>query len=139
MSVRKGSCLCGSVRYSVNGPMRAVVACHCTQCRKQSGHYFAASGADDRDLTIEDGGTLKWYAASDDAKRGFCGDCGSALFWKSDGSTRTSILAGSLDGPTNIKLDRHIFVADQGDYYVLNDGLPTFEQDDEGAPRPPSS
>lgn len=108
--------------------MREVFACHCSQCRKQSGHFYAATNAADADLTIEDSGTLKWYAASDIAKRGFCGTCGSALFWKPDGADYTSILAGSLDGDVDIKLTRHIFCADKGTYYELNDGLPTFPQ-----------
>ena len=77
-----GSCLCGSVKYRVDGPLREVVACHCQQCRKQSGHFYAATDCTDDDLTIEDGGALTWYAASDFAKRGFCKKCGSALFWR---------------------------------------------------------
>lgn len=139
MSVRRGSCLCGAVRYTVDGPLRAVVACHCQQCRKQSGHFFAATDAADADLTIEEDGALRWYAASQDAMRGFCGTCGSSLFWKANGSDKTSILAGSMDGETGLMLDRHIFASDKGDYYELNDGLPVFEQDDSAAPRPPRS
>ncbi|MEO0548006.1 MAG: GFA family protein [Pseudomonadota bacterium] len=135
-TTRHGSCLCGSVRYSVDGPMRAVVACHCQQCRKQSGHFFAATDALDTDLTITDGGTLKWYAASSEAKRGFCSTCGSALFWKSNGSVKTSILAGSMDGETRLALDRHIFVANKGDYYDVADGLPSFDQDDGAVAKP---
>ncbi len=126
-----GSCNCGGVSYTVTGPLREVIACHCSQCRKQSGHFYAATSADDSDLAISDNGSLKWYAASDDAGRGFCGTCGSALFWKRHGSGQTSILAGSLDGDAGgIKLDRHIFVADKGDYYSLDDGLPLHAKSD---------
>ena len=126
-----GGCNCGGVTYTVAGPMREVVACHCSQCRKQTGHFYAATNAADADLTVKDSGTLKWYAASDIAKRGFCGECGSALFWKPNGGDYTSILAGTLDGDAGgLKLDRHIFVADKGAYYELNDGLPAFEQGD---------
>ena len=126
----KGSCLCGGVKYTVDGPLRPVSACHCKQCRKQSGHFYAATNAADADMTIEDSGTLKWYAASDIAKRGFCGTCGSGLFWKPNGGEYTSILAGSLDEDDGVKLDRHIFCADKGDYYEINDGLPQFPQGD---------
>lgn len=125
-----GSCNCGGVRYRVDGPLRPVIACHCTPCRKQSGHYVAASGCADEHLTLEADATLKWYAASDTARRGFCGSCGSALFWKRNGSDRTSIMAGTLDEDGGIKLERHIFCADKGDYYELNDGLPVFAQSD---------
>ncbi len=130
-SKASGSCNCGGVKYTVNGPMREIVACHCSQCRKQSGHFYAATNAADSDLTIEDSGTLKWYAASNIAKRGFCGTCGSALFWKPNDGDYTSIMAGTLDGDAGgVKLDRHIFVADKGAYYEINDGLPQFPQAD---------
>ena len=128
--IYKGSCNCGGVSYTVEGPMREVIACHCTQCRKQSGHYFAATNAADAHLTVHDNGSLKWYAASSIAKRGFCGDCGSALFWKPNGGDYTSILAGTLDGEHDLKLDRHIFCEDKGSYYELDDGLPVFAQGD---------
>ncbi len=123
-----GSCLCGAIKYTINGPLRDVTACHCSQCRKQSGHYYAATSAADADLIIEGGDNLTWYEASDDAKRGFCKTCGSALFWKNNGENKTSILAGSLDGDAGVKLIDHIFVADKGDYYEINDGVPAYPQ-----------
>jgi len=123
-----GSCLCGSIKYRVDGPLREVVACHCQQCRNQSGHFYAATGCADDDLNIEDGGTLAWYAASEFAKRGFCSKCGSALFWRRNGGTDTSILAGSLGDDGGIKFAQHIFCVDKGDYYEIEDGLPQFDQ-----------
>ena len=129
--VATGSCNCGGVKYTVTGPLREVIACHCGQCRKQSGHFYAATNVADNDLHIEDSGSLKWYAASEDAHRGFCGECGSALFWKRVDSDTTSVLAGTMDGDAGgIKLDRHIFVEDKGDYYEIDDGLPQFSQSD---------
>ncbi|MDD9909934.1 MAG: GFA family protein [Ahrensia sp.] len=125
-----GSCLCGTVKYRVNGPLRDVVACHCQQCRKQSGHFYAATDCADDDLIIENGGSLAWYSSSDFAKRGFCNGCGSNLFWRRNGSNQTSILAGSLDSDPSIRLTRHIFCADKGTYYEIDDGLPQFEQSD---------
>lgn len=126
--VRHGSCLCGRVRYRVNGPMRGVIACHCTQCRKQSGHFYAATDAPEHAVEIVGGESIKWYQSSPRARRGFCGNCGSALFWKQEGSADISILAGSLDGATGLRLERHIFCADKGDYYAIDDGLPQLEQ-----------
>jgi hypothetical protein len=119
-----GACLCGAVRYEVNGPLRDVIACHCTQCRKQSGHYYATTSAADETLTVEGGGFVTWYEASENARRGFCSVCGSALFWKPVARDVTSILAGSLDKPTGIRMSKHIFCADKGDYYDIGDGLP---------------
>jgi len=119
----KGSCNCGAVTWEAKGEMRPITACHCSQCRKQSGLYFAATAADDVDLTIT-GETLKWYNASPEAKRGFCGNCGSSLFWKHDDDEFTSILAGSIDGPSGLEIVKHIFVADKPDWYEITDGKP---------------
>jgi hypothetical protein len=74
-------------------------------------------------------GDICWFAASDFAKRGFCPTCGSFLFWKANGETGTAVSLGALDGPTGLHLARHIFVADKGDYYDINDGVPQEEQE----------
>ncbi len=120
--MKTGSCLCGAVKYEVHGPLRDVIACHCTQCRKQTGNYLSSTAAADGDLRIIESRGLKWYRSSDKAKRGFCGECGSVLFWKGDGRDYTSIAAGSVDGATGVKLAGHIFCDDAGDYYEIAGG-----------------
>ena len=125
-----GGCLCGAVHYRVNGELRDVIACHCQQCRKTSGHFVAATAAAVGELEIDDGqGALGWYRSSDFARRGFCRDCGSRLFWKADDEDFISIMAGTLDGPTGLQTTRHIFVADRGDYYTLHDTIPCHARD----------
>ena len=123
-----GSCLCGRVSYSVDGPLRPVVACHCVQCRKTSGHYVAATSAMREHVTIK--GEVSWYHASDTARRGFCPTCGSSLFWDGQG-VNLSIHAGTLDGATGLAMIGHIYCADKGDYYELADDLPKADQRDE--------
>lgn len=120
----RGSCLCGSVRYQAEGPVSDVVTCHCTQCRKQSGHYFASTNVADERLSIEGGDHVSWYHASEDAKRGFCRICGSVLFWKHKEDDFTAVLAGSLDGETGLKTGKHIYCANKGDYYEIPDDAP---------------
>jgi hypothetical protein len=121
-----GRCLCGGVQYSVSGPLRGVIACHCSQCRRSSGHYVAATAAPSDRLTLTSAATLGWYASSAHAERGFCRRCGSSLFWRPTGNDRswTSIMAGTLDPPTHLTIERHIFVADKSDYYTIADGAP---------------
>ena len=122
-----GSCLCGAVRYRVAGPLRPVVGCHCTQCRKTSGHYVAATSADPADVTIE--GTVRWYRSSAEAERGFCPTCGSNLFWRRPG--HLSIFSGTLDThPDDLRLAGHIFCADKGAYYEIKDGTRQAPGDD---------
>lgn len=122
-----GACLCGGVRYRVAGDLRPVVACHCGQCRRTSGHHVAATAARLEDLTIEGEANLSWYRSSEAARRGFCRICGANLFWQRDGAGQISIMAGTLDPGSEVRIAAHIFVADKGDYYDIADGLPQFE------------
>ena len=117
----KGSCLCGGVTFTVDGPVRDPGCCHCSQCRKQSGHYWSSAVAPDKALTVT--GDLRWYSATPGIRRGFCPTCGSFLFWKEDADEETGFALGAIDGPTGLTLARHIFVADKGDYYDIADGL----------------
>jgi len=128
--VATGSCLCGAVQYSVHTPLdKNVRPCHCTQCRKQSGHHAAYVQVERWDGVHIDGeDNVTWYHASDVAKRGFCKTCGSQLFWVPDpditGRATGDVTGGTLDTPTGVKFSAHIFVADKGDYYDIADGLP---------------
>ncbi len=119
-----GGCLCGGVRYEIRGSLRDAIACHCTQCRRTSGHHAAMTSAAFEELVLISSSTLAWYRSSPTAERGFCRVCGGNLFWRPEGEGRMSITAGPLDGPTGIKLLEHIFVADKGDYYSIDDDLP---------------
>ena len=123
-----GHCLCGAVHFRTSGRLREVIACHCSQCRRQTGHFYAATNVQDNGLSVEGGENVTWYRASETASRGFCRTCGSALFWKGDGSGYTSIMAGTFDQPTGLKIGVHIFCADKGDYYEIDDGVPQFAQ-----------
>jgi hypothetical protein len=126
--MHKGSCECGAVTYETRGPLRNVVACHCGQCRKTSGHHWAATKVKTEALHFTSEAGLKWYRSSDRAQRGFCKDCGSSLFWRLDGEDATAIGIGTLDGATGLTMTKHIFVADKGDYYDITDGLPQLDR-----------
>lgn len=126
--MHSGSCLCGAVAFEISGQLRDVLGCHCQQCRKQSGHYWAATSVADEALTFTRQDGLAWYRASDTARRGFCKLCGSTLFWKPDNAARTAVGAGAFDGDTGLRMTHHVFVADKGDYYRIVDGLPQHDQ-----------
>ncbi len=102
--IHKGGCGCGAVRFELRGALRPVIYCHCDQCRRQSSHFLASSEVDDAMLTITSGADdITWYRSSDFARRGFCRICGSGLFWKQDDTTKTSVMAGSIDLPTDLE------------------------------------
>ena len=134
-----GGCLCGAVRYAVEGPLRDVVICHCRRCRRTHGHAAAYTACANADLVLLAADGLCWYEA-DERARGYCGRCGASLFWRAAGRDTTSIAAGTLDEPTGLRTIAHAHVADRGDYYEL-DGAG--ERHDGGIPpdvavRPPS-
>lgn len=123
----RGSCLCGRVSVEVTGPIgRQPEACHCSMCRKQSGHVFAAVNIRRDALSVVGEEHVRWYQSSGEVERGFCSECGSTLFWKPmiEGYRFTAVAMGLFDGPTNLHPSKHTFVEDKGDYYEITDDVP---------------
>jgi hypothetical protein len=123
---QNGGCLCGQVRFQTTGPLREVVFCHCSQCRRQSGLYFAATSLPADALRLQGAEHLTWYAASVFAKRGFCRICGSALFWKPNDEARYAVLAGAFDDPSCLVAGYHICTRGRAEFYDIADGLPQY-------------
>ncbi len=125
---RTGGCLCGAVRFRIEGAMRQIVACHCGQCLKSHGNFAAYSACDRDQITFEEERGLKWFASSDKARRGFCGECGASLFWEPTFESYTAVSAGALDQTGDLKLVRHIYTGDKPDWYNISDGLEQVSQ-----------
>ncbi len=119
-----GGCLCGRVRYRTSGPLRPVIACHCEQCRRTSGHFVAASRVPLSGFRVEREDGLRWYESSPGIHRGFCAVCGSSLFWQPHDPDSIGIMAGSIDGRVGQPIVRHIYTATAGDYYTIDPDLP---------------
>lgn len=117
----QGSCLCGAVTFSGRVDDPTVTACHCSQCRKWSGHLWASFHLEDPQIS---GDSLRWFESSPGIRRGFCATCGTSLFWQPEGRSAVSVSAGAIDNPTGLRLSQHIYVADRGDYYEITDDLP---------------
>ena len=120
----KGSCSCGAVRFEVSVPLPGPDACHCTQCRKHSGHYFVSTDVPRSAVSITGADAVSWYRSSEKVRRGFCGACGASLFWDPIHCDWMGISMGAFDGPTATKIHIHVHVAEKGDYYEITDGLP---------------
>jgi hypothetical protein len=120
-----GQCLCGAVRFRLLGPLRMVSVCHCGQCRRWHGHTGAYTAVPRASFELSEARGLAWFASSSFARRGFCRECGSSLFWERIGGDLVSITAGSLDAPTGLTTDIQIFTAHKGDYYELDRSVPT--------------
>ena len=134
-----GGCECGAVRYQLTPPLRPAVACHCHQCRRTSGNYVNATGVPRRNFALLSDDGLKWYRSSERARRGFCGVCGSSLFWSADALDTISIMTGTIDGATGLRTIAHICVADKGDYYTIDACEPQYPGLDYPSPWPDQS
>jgi hypothetical protein len=121
-----GSCLCGAVRFTAHDVPQELSACHCSMCRKWGGGpSFAVHGQGP--VTIDAGAdALVWYGSSDWAERGFCGTCGSNLFYRVKGETPMwFIMAGTLDGFTDLAFTSEIFVDEKPGSYAFAGDRPT--------------
>jgi hypothetical protein len=123
-----GRCLCGAVTYEVHGPLRDVFLCHCVECRRWGGYLGAFSATLEEHLVIGETQALRWIDSPESdlhARRGFCAECGSSLFWDSPERDRVSIAAGTLDRPNGLRIAGHIYSHQAGDYDAIpDDGLP---------------
>ncbi len=123
----KGSCLCGAVTFQVTGPFSQIEVCHCAQCRKWTGHFFANIEVPRDNLELRGEEHIAWYRSSEKVRRGFCATCGSSLFFDPLDRNKhewIGIAMGALDTPTGAKIALHIFTAEKGDYYDIPDGEP---------------
>jgi len=114
-----GGCLCGGVRFELEGPFREVVSCYCSECRKSSGNFVSATAVPQARLHLLESKALAWYG-NERAQRGFCSNCGSNLFWApepADGKIR--VMAGCLEPRNGLKVKAHIFVGDKSDFQEI--------------------
>ena len=116
------SCLCGAVRLRLDPPLRDVVVCHCSLCRRWGTHAGAYTAAPRGAIHVEKG-DLTWYEDPNGRWRGFCAACGSSLLWDRGGET-ISVSAGALDGPTGLTVAARIYVADAADWEVVPHDAP---------------
>lgn len=122
-----GRCLCGAVRLEIQEPLEhAPEACHCSQCRKHTGHHWTGINVRRTALAVQGAESVRWYQSSEKVQRGFCGVCGSTLFWNPTiaGYAWTAVAMGCIDTPLDLQVSKHTFVGDKGGYYTIADGAP---------------
>lgn len=122
-----GSCLCGSVRYAITGPFRAMGHCHCSICRKSHGAAFATWGIIGPDQFRWTAGQalLQAYESSPGQQRVFCRRCGSPLI-SAHGGAVGEVAVGTIDGDPGSRPGAHIFVGSKAPWHEIADALPQF-------------
>lgn len=125
-----GGCLCGAVRYAVDGPFLRAGHCHCSRCRRHSGAGHLTQGRVAREhfrlLSGEE--QLCVFRPPGGAAKVFCATCGSSLFggtWPE--GPEVSIRFGSLDDDPGIRPQRHTFVGSKAEWESITDDLPQFD------------
>lgn len=116
--------------------MRPVVNCHCERCRRITGHFMAATGCDESAFVLESNASLSWYEPAAGVFYGFCGACGSTLFWRADAiPDRISIAAGTLDLPTGLTTGSAWWTSTAADYHELDRTISSFDTEPADAAR----
>jgi len=125
----EGSCLCGRVRYRVEGAVGNMSNCHCTDCRKHSGAAFVTYvEAPKKALAFTKGeNELLTHQAESGTKRRFCRTCGSSLVCYVDSDDLIEIAAATLDTPLSLRPEYHIYVRSKVPWFDIQDGKPRYE------------
>ena len=117
-----GSCLCGAVRWRIDGPLTGMTHCHCSMCRKAHGAPFATYAAvDPESVTFLSGhDDTSVFESSPGVVRTFCSRCGSVVPVQGD----PEVPVGGLDGDPGARPEAHIFAAFQAPWHTIADDLP---------------
>jgi hypothetical protein len=128
-TVHAGSCLCGGVRYQIDGELGDFGCCHCTSCRKASGSAFGANvGVERSRFHLRDGQQLlREFESSPGKLRVFCSRCGSPIYaYLRQTPDVVRVRLGSLDTPLHARPRAHTWVSDKATWEVIEDSAPQF-------------
>lgn len=123
----EGGCLCGAIRYRLDGEIEESAYCHCRTCQRQSGAPVVAWFAIAPASFAYTNGKPKGYRASDRATREFCGDCGTYLLFREDDATATlGVNTATLDVPAQVPPTFHIWHQSHIAWFETADTAPRF-------------
>jgi hypothetical protein len=126
-----GSCFCGTITFNIWNFEPQYSVCHCTQCCKWTGSLYASITVPNGNYDISGEKDISWHDQSENAERGFCKKCGSALFWRFKESSCLDIAVGMLDHPEQLKPLKHIFCKSKLELYGLpSDRSPKYDARD---------
>lgn len=124
-----GGCMCGSVRYRVEGPPLSTIYCHCESCRSHTGAPVVALAGYRRDQVTYTKGKPGIYESSPGVGRAFCRDCGTPLTWEGDGredGPLVEFLINTLDDPDAFAPECHIHHQERLSWFDTADILPRY-------------
>jgi hypothetical protein len=125
----KGGCHCGAVRYEMPAEVTHHSLCHCRDCRTSAGAPVVSwAGVKEDDLKID--GEVQTYRSSENAKRLFCGICGTGLFYLNDAWVPgiVDVQTATLDDPDALPVQKQVQVAERIAWMRTAHTLPEFER-----------
>lgn len=115
----KARCLCGATQFEVQLRNHEVAACHCSMCRRQTSGPLMA--IDIEDIHFVDQQYLSVFNSSEWAERGFCGVCGTFIFWRTKDHSFANINVFTLEGlPEDLDFNLEIYMDHQPAFYLFN-------------------
>ena len=130
-ATRTGGCQCGRLRYRITGEPRAVTACHCRECQRQSGSAFGMSLVVEREQLVLEQGELRRFSRLGESglavEGAFCAECGTRIFHRLERMPRTlNVKAGTLDDTSGLRPEVHVWVSHKQPWVQLPEDVPRF-------------
>jgi hypothetical protein len=133
----KGQCLCGKIKFEVNGDLGEVRLCYCELCRRANGTAFSANARVPMiSFKLLSGREIiKEYESSPGAFRAFCSVCGSPVFARVTGDAEfIRVRLGTLERAAHATVTAHVWVHSKPGWYSIEDDLPQYGQSIVGPP-----
>ncbi len=124
----KGGCVCGAVRFELALPSKFCAHCHCSNCRRAHGAAFVTYAVFRKDqLEVSGSDHLTRYVTETGATRGFCGRCGTTMFyegprWKGE----VHVALATIEDPIDRAPSAHVYVDHRAPWHEISDELPRY-------------
>ena len=123
----EGGCMCGAIRYRIEGAPNYAGVCHCDDCRRAAGGaYVPWFGTSPENFEVTKGELAK-YESSPGIQRGFCSACGSSLTFGGDGWNDIALTIASLDDPNAITPESNVFLRERLHWVKFNEDMRNYE------------
>jgi hypothetical protein len=125
-----GKCLCGDVRYEIDGSISPIWLCHCGKCRRSTGSAFHASAVcqPDQFRWVSGETSIREYEDTPGYKTRFCSRCGSPAPSHLPEYGLVFLHAGALNEDTGRRVVHHIFVGSKAPWFEITDELPQYDE-----------
>jgi hypothetical protein len=129
----EGGCLCGAIRYRIDGAASGRTLCHCNSCRHAAGAPSVAWAIFPAESFMFIAGEPKSFRSSPHVTRSFCGDCGTPLLYRSERRADVvDVQTATLDDAESFPPEREIWTGEKLGWEVVNPALPQYPRSSKG-------